>query len=48
MAAGFVTALLVWIFDTAAGVAAIGGIVAALMVGAIWPRRAPATGQADA
>ena len=48
VAAGFVTALLVWIFDTAAGVAAIGGIVAALMVGAVWPRKSPTSGQADA
>lgn len=48
VAAGFVTALLAWIFTTHAGVAAIGGIVAAMMVGAMWPRRAAATDQADA
>lgn len=40
VAAGGVTAATVWIFDTNPGVAAIGGIVAAMMVGAVWPRTA--------
>lgn len=39
-AAGLVTAGIVWLFGTNAGVAAIGGIVAAMMVGAVWPRTA--------
>lgn len=39
-AAGVVTAGIVSFFATNPGVAAIGGIVAAMMVGAVWPRTA--------
>ena len=38
IAAGVVMVALAWPFSVTPGVAAIGGIVAAMMVGAIWPR----------